>query len=232
GFLRVIIGGRLGDEELAELTELIDKKFILGIEEFCLKAGIDGEAARILCEMPNLYGDFSVAQQMKDRSLSPESAAAIDNLLDVYAAVKDYGYEKYISVDLGLVRSFKYYTGIVFKGITYGVAFPVCGGGRYDSLTERFGPKLSATGTAIWTDRLMTAIIRQQQPKTAPSTDVLVWYNNKEDRASAYSIARREREKGLRVICEEHDFSGGDEAAKYIAERKIDTAVKAEKGAL
>ena len=41
-------------------------------------------------------------------------------------------------VDLGLIESVDYYTGMVFKGYTYEVGFPILAGGRYD------GPSLSA----------------------------------------------------------------------------------------
>lgn len=228
GFLRGIVEGRLNDEEIAELTELIDRKFIFGIEEFCAEKGLDGETSALLCEMPNLYGGPEVAVQVARRPLAGRCRQALENLLAVCDAIRDYGYEKYISVDLGLVRSFKYYTGIVFKGLTYGVAFPVCGGGRYDGLSERFGTHLSATGTSIWIDRVMTALIRQNQPPEMPAADLLVWYENDGERAAAYTLAREQREKGLRVVCERHDGFAADEAArcKYMAERGIPAAVR------
>lgn len=227
GFLRGVAEG-LSEDEFVELTELLDKKFILGIEEFCKKLKLEGKTAEILCEMPNLYGDAGVARDMLGRGLNPVSEAAVKNLLAVYDLVKDYGYEQYISVDLGLVRSFNYYTGIVFKGITHGVAFPICGGGRYDTLGSRFGTNFPATGTAIWTDRVMTAIVRQGLTPQPPKADVLVWYSREEDRPTAYALAREQRREGLRVICERHSFENGDEVCKYLSDHKILSAAKAE----
>lgn len=229
GFLRGVIGESLGEQELNDLTELLDKKFILGIEDFCKKENIPPHIAEILCEMPNLYGGSEIAEDMLKKNLSADSRNALLNLLEVYSIVKDYGYEEYISVDLGLVRSFKYYTGIVFKGITHGVAFPICGGGRYDTLTQRFGISLSATGTAIWTDRVMTALVRQTGISEAPTADLLVWYCDKEMRPSAYISAKNQRLSGKRVICEMHDFKNEDEVNSYLASHKILSAVKAEK---
>ncbi len=220
-FLRGIIEDRLSEEETAELTELIDRKFILGIEEFCVKTRLDQKTSQLLCEMPNLYGDFSVAQDVEGLDLSPRSRNAVENLLAVYEAVRDYGYEKYISIDLGQVRSFKYYTGIVFKGLTYGVAFPICGGGRYDHLAERFGRPLSATGTAIWVDRVMTAIIRQQRPFHTPLIDSLIWYDDDRLRGAAYLKAREAREDGQRVICEKHSFATEEQLNRYMELRGI-----------
>ncbi len=202
GFLRGVAGDIISGDELDELTSLLDKKFILGIEDFCKRLGLGGETAEILCEMPNLYGDASVAERMLNKNLSPESKAAVNNLLDVYSIVRDCGYEEFISVDLGLVRSFRYYTGVVFKGITHGVAFPICGGGRYDALTKRFGVSVSATGTAIWTDRVMTAIMRRGRKAEIPEVDFLVSYSAEAHRPSACALAKKLRSEGNRVICE------------------------------
>ncbi len=42
-----------------------------------------------------------------------------------------------MSIDLGMLQSLDYYTGVIFKGVTYDVGFfSVCGGGRYDTLIE------------------------------------------------------------------------------------------------
>lgn len=229
GFLRGVIGDCLGESELNDLTELLDKKFILGIEDFCKKENIPSDTAQILCEMPNLYGGAEIAEDMLKRNLSDDSRNALLNLIEVYSIVKAYGYEDYISVDLGLVRSFKYYTGIVFKGITHGVAFPICGGGRYDTLTQRFGVSLSATGTAIWTDRVMTAIVRQKGVSEMPNADVLIWYTNKDDRPYAYALAKNERALGKRVICEMHSFGSENEVQDYISSHRILFSIKAEK---
>lgn len=228
GFLRGVIGDSLSEDELNDLTELLDKKFILGIEDFCKNNRIPAPTAQILCEMPNLYGGEEILRDMLQRELSGASRSALLNLLEVYSLVEAYGYGEYISVDLGLVRSFKYYTGIVFKGITHGVAFPICGGGRYDSLTKRFGCTLSATGTAIWTDRVMAAIVRQNGVPEAPKTDLLVWYSHKDARFGAYSLAKKERLSGKSVICEMHGFESDAQADEYARAHKIAAAVKAE----
>ncbi len=221
GFLRGIVGQELGEEAYAELTDLLDKKFILGIEDFCKREQISADASEILCEMPNLYGGAEVAEKMLTKKLSEESEAAVRNLLDVYEIVRDYGFEDFVSMDLGLVRSFLYYTGIVFKGITHGVAFPICGGGRYDRLSERFGVHVSATGTAIWTDRVMTAITRLSRPDTGPKIDLLVRYTSPSARAEAFALAQARRGDGLRVICERRSFDSNDGLKRYMARRGI-----------
>ena len=231
GFLKGLVGDRLSEDELAALVKLLDKKSVPEIDDFCRELVADRELSALLRELPLLYGGTEIAEEMLGRGLPAESEAALRNLLEVCYAVKDCGYERFISVDLGLVRSFGYYTGVMFKGITHSMAFPICGGGRYDRLSGRFGKSFSATGTAIWSDRVMAAIARRKQGPEPPKADLLVWYTDAGDRAAAFCAAKEKRKEGLRVICERHSFASDDETAKYLSKHKILSAVKAEKEA-
>ena len=58
-----------------------------------------------------------------------------------YEVLKKYGTEKYVSFDLGLLNQYNYYTGVIFKGYTYGVGDAIVTGGRYDKLLSYFGKK-------------------------------------------------------------------------------------------
>ncbi|MCH5187376.1 MAG: ATP phosphoribosyltransferase regulatory subunit [Oscillospiraceae bacterium] len=230
GFLKGLIAGKLSEADFAALVGLLDKKAVPEIEDFCAEAGVDKELSALLCRIPLLYGNAEIAEDMLGRGLGDECEAALRNLLEVCYAIEDCGYGRFISVDLGLVRSFDYYTGVMFKGLTHNMAFPICGGGRYDGLSGRFGGSFPSTGTAIWPDRVMAAISRGSGRVEYPETDVLVWYNNNEERAAAHALALRERQKGKRVICEKHDFRSDDEVCRYLSAHHILSASKAEKG--
>ena len=73
----------------------------------------------------------------------------------------DYGVEKYVSFDLGMLSKYNYYTGIIFKGYTYGVGDAIVKGGRYDTLLGRFGKNAPAIGFVIVIDDLLAAMSRQ-----------------------------------------------------------------------
>lgn len=83
-------------------------------------------------------------------------------LRDVYDILKLYGKEQYVSFDLGMLNKHNYYTGIIFKGYTYGTGDAVLKGGRYDNLIEQFGKKAPSVGFAIVLDELMMALSRQE----------------------------------------------------------------------
>ncbi|MBA4603225.1 ATP phosphoribosyltransferase regulatory subunit [Thermoactinomyces mirandus] len=67
------------------------------------------------------------------------------------------GCTQLVKVDLSLVGSLDYYTGVYFEGYADGQGFPLVSGGRYDQLYQEFGVDLPATGFALKTDRLLEA---------------------------------------------------------------------------
>ena len=79
----------------------------------------------------------------------------------VYQVLCEYGVEKYVSFDLGMLSKYNYYTGIIFKGFTYGVGDAIVKGGRYDGLLHRFGKDAPAIGFMIVVDDLLAAMNRQ-----------------------------------------------------------------------
>ena len=100
---------------------------------------IDKELKELILELPNLFGEIDTVEKIKNKRLGTRAKNALDNLLEIYNIVADYGLEKYIAIDLGMVQGLGYYTGVIIKGFTRGVGFPVCGGGRYDNLIDDFG---------------------------------------------------------------------------------------------
>ena len=53
--------------------------------------------------------------------------------------------------------NYRYYTGIIFAGYTFGSGEPIVKGGRYDSLLSYFGKNAPAIGFALMADQLLGA---------------------------------------------------------------------------
>ena len=68
-----------------------------------------------------------------------------------------------IIFDLGLVRSFGYYTGAVFQVYDPAYGVPIGSGGRYDELLGRFGDPLPAVGFALNVERLHIALAGEER---------------------------------------------------------------------
>ena len=107
--------------------------------------------------LPSLFGGAEVleaAEQLTDNALARASLA---HLKAVYRCLCEAGVERYVSFDLGTVKSLAYYSGMVFTGLAAGVGAPVLSGGRYDGLCAQFGRDLSAVGFAIGMMRVLRA---------------------------------------------------------------------------
>lgn len=221
-FLQGVIDDcRLSSEDEDTLRSLLDKKFAIGIEEFCDSRGIFGQRREILTEAPSLFGEYDeIISRYKGLCLNPASQKALSELEEVCSIVASYGLEKYITVDLGQIRSFRYYTGVIFRGLTTSSAFPICGGGRYDTLGRRFNLDCPATGVAIWVDRLADALLRSNLAgDISPAPDAIVFYD-KENRAEAYFKAEALRAEGKRTVLDVCSPSK-DEALKSAEARGI-----------
>ena len=94
-----------------------------------------------------------------------------------------------------MVQIINYYTGIVFRGFTYGVGYHVLSGGRYDNLIQRFGKDCPATGFSLGINMIMTALERQGKLPAPPQVGYHVIYH-KDARKKAFSVLNELRQKG------------------------------------
>jgi len=76
-----------------------------------------------------------------------------------------------------------------------GLGEPVCGGGRYDDLTAKYGFPAPATGFAFNILALLSALERRPDVEASKTRDFLL-FNLKEDRREVLEIAQCLRRKG------------------------------------
>lgn len=119
----------------------------------------------------------------------------------VYTALVNYGYEKYVSFDLSMINRFNYYTGIIFRGYTYGTGDAIVKGGRYNTLLEKFGKKAPSVGFAIYVDDLMNAIARNHIVVPLDYTNILVLYKEAyQKQAISYACDLRSDDKKVELV--------------------------------
>lgn len=160
GFFKGICEEAALDEETElNLRELISTKNYFGAEE--LLSGnrkLDPQRIESFLKITELFGSYEVLEEAGKLVNNERSRQAVSRLQELYELLKLYGDEKYVSFDLGLVSKYHYYTGIIFKGYTYGVGDAVVTGGRYDSLLSYFGKDAASIGFVINVDWLMQAL--------------------------------------------------------------------------
>ncbi len=197
-FIKGILASLALDEnDEITLTELIDHKDLLGLNSFLKDMDITSERKSILEKLPSLFGDVNLMNEIDQTILNETSQKALANLKEVCDILSTYGYEKYISIDLAMVQSINYYTGVIFRVFTRGVGFAIASGGRYDNLIGKFGAPLSATGSAIDVDMLATALYRQQSEVEDPKVDVLIYAETVAKNPNVVKVRKALRDKNL-----------------------------------
>lgn len=196
----------LSEQDAEQMRALIDSKDYLGVEELVRNRDMPGYLKDLILEFPRLFGSTDVIDKVEGMTTNKRSLDALGNLRQVLDILEDYGLSKYVSIDLGMVQSLNYYSGIIFRGFTYGVGFPVLSGGRYDSLVGKFGRECPATGFSVGINMVMTAVERQKKETGKPAVDSLICYDS-DGRKTAFDICCELRKQGMTV---EMDITCGD----------------------
>lgn len=201
--------GLTGDS-IAELKEIIRNKNLFSIEALLTRENIDEKYNDIFYRLPQMFGDVNILSQAASMTKNETALSAISHLEEVYDILKDYGYEKYVSFDLGVLSELDYYTGVIFKAYTFDVGEPIANGGRYDNLIGQFGKDKASIGFCITIDLLHLAIIRQKIVVVKPTKNRLIVYD-KSNLKEAVRLAGKLRKEGINTV-----LSGTcDDESKY-----------------
>ncbi len=153
----------VGAKEKEKIKNAIAKKDNTGLAALLNSVGkkIDEGNKKLLLSLTSFYGEEEVLEKaagfFSGPGAIPTGGEPLEYVSSVLDAVFAKGYKDYITIDLGEVRGFDYYTGIIFEGFATGVGKAILGGGRYDTLIERYGFKASSTGFAFNMDNLILA---------------------------------------------------------------------------
>ncbi|HIZ43880.1 MAG TPA: ATP phosphoribosyltransferase regulatory subunit [Firmicutes bacterium] len=190
------------DEETEEqLKALIEDKNFFGVEELVREQKLSDRLTEIFSRLPELFGSADLLRTAKEMAVSERTRAAVERLEDLYRILGYYGLSDYVSFDLGMLGKYKYYTGIIFRGVTFGTGEPIVSGGRYDGLMKQFGKDAPAVGFSISIDGLMSALSRQKIEIETPGTDCLLLYDGqKQEAAIERASALRRAGKNLQLL--------------------------------
>ena len=188
----------MSQEEEEELRELISQKNYFGVEELVKSKKMDKSLAKVLSQLPQMFGSTEVLEKAKALTDNPQALKAVARLEEIYELLKVYGYEKYITFDFAMLSKYHYYTGIIFQAYTYGTGEPLIKGGRYNQLMKHFGKPAASIGFAIVVDNLLMALSRQKLEMEDPD-DVTVITYRKENRIQAIKEAKELRAQGKNV---------------------------------
>ncbi len=205
-------------EQEALLKEAMVARDLVTFEKGVAEAGLSPEMERLLLDMVTFQGSYEEARERFGGVGNGRVVRALEELGTTLALLADFGVADQVSLDLGLVRSLGYYTGVIFEGYTPGVGAKVLGGGRYDNLLADFGGDAAATGFALELDRMLAALERQGRLADGPEGDVVIVSCRPGEEARAMARARQLRARGL-VAEVDLQCRTGEELVAYARER-------------
>ena len=147
----------------SELIRMIDRKEILAIETFCDRYKLSDGAKQVLNLLLESMGSYDQIEALESLINNKRGRRALQNLKEILDYLADRSMLQYVSLDLGMLQSLNYYTGMIFKGYTYALGTPLFSGGRYDQVTCNFGADWPATGFSLSVDEALIAVERQKQ---------------------------------------------------------------------
>ena len=151
----------LSDDNMEAIRSLVDSKNSIELEFTLDNLGISGDTKERIMALPGLFGGAEVIAEAERLVSNETSLKALANLSEVYDALCKMGYSKYITLDLGMLHKLGYYSGVVFRGLTSELGFPVLSGGRYDTLLGEFGEPAPAIGFTMGIKRILITLERQ-----------------------------------------------------------------------
>lgn len=168
---------KLSVEECQHIKHCLVARDLVGLETLLVESGVAEKTQQVIKSIPLLHGKEELLEKAYAMINNDVSRAALDNLAEIYQLLKCYGVDQYVNFDLGIIRDFDYYTGLVFEGYTPGLGFPICGGGRYDNMLHSFGRDCPATGFALGIERILLALERQDIAPNCNQREVYIGWN-------------------------------------------------------
>lgn len=189
---------QLNEEDELFLRELIHNRNYFGVDELLesRKAKITTKTA--FQNLPELIGGVEVLKDAKKIALNFQTLEAVKRLEQVYELLVAYGVEKHVTFDLSMSGTFGYYTGIIFRGYTYGTGDAIVKGGRYDNLLGKFGKETPSIGFVIVVDEVLSAFGRQKVDIALERKTTVVLYDEERIR-DAISLTKDFRAKGKQI---------------------------------
>jgi len=154
---------RIPEARVRAVKSAVARKDLVALEHLLQEDPILNSHKEEIREVFDLRGGIEVLAKARHLLKSSCFQQALSRLEEVYEHLVKLEVAEMVCLDLGLLRGFEYYTGIVFEGYTADLGFTICGGGRYDNLLGKFGYPCPATGFALGLDRLLLALSYQEE---------------------------------------------------------------------
>ncbi len=190
----VMDGVGIAPADRGPLRAALGARDFVGWRRLARAAAGEGPAADLLVALPTLRGGPDLLERIA--AAVPAARAACDGLAETLGLLDAHGVADAVILDMGVLRDWSYYSGVVFEAYAPGVGAPIAMGGRYDDLGARFGTDRPAVGFGIALDLLHQALLAADGAP-APPRDGVVLVGGLDEAAGD---AARARGAGLTVV--------------------------------
>ena len=180
----------VSNNKISNAFKIIDKRDKIGLEN--VKKELEQNGINIKVEDIFIKGsNESILKKVEKKFGENEGLKELEEIISLCKKMK---IEKYIKIDLSLVRGLDYYTGPVFE-VTIESANVSCGGGgRYDKLIKNVGGRdTPAVGISFGLDRIFSVMKESKDVKER----YFVVYVNDKVKSKAANILQTLRKEGL-----------------------------------
>jgi len=187
---------KLPDDVKSAVRAALAARDFVALEALLEGTPLKSAEHELLLRFPALRGGPEILDAAGGLVRNRRSEAALSELAQVRELLAAHGIGDVVVLDLGAIRDFDYYTGVIFEG--YGPDFgrPVAQGGRYDTLLERFGRPAPATGFMIQLDLVSEMLTRGA---ALPRIDAALAWSG-EGLGTALRLASTLRLFGMRAV--------------------------------
>ena len=188
------------------LINAASRRDLVGLGHLLNNTAIDSAAKNTIQEVLSLRGGIEVID--KAAALCPDAAveSGLNGLSRTFTSLQSLGMDERIIIDLGIIRGFDYYTGMIFEAYAPKLGFPLGGGGRYDNLLSDFGYPAAAAGFALEVERLHVALLEQSSARLLePTAARYLVYSHRPGRALVAAAKLRADGKIAEVVLDPAD---------------------------
>ena len=177
-----------------KIAQAITDKNFVWLKSLIEKNTLNPEVKKTFLALPRFYGGPEILDELIKFPLNKKCREALSELAKLWRMLREFN-NIHLTFDPGLARGLDYYTGIVFEIYSPQVGFPLGGGGRYDTLLDKFNESRSATGFALAEDVILSVLDRNMKDNYepyymfyTPANYIEIFYKAEEMRRQGYTV--------------------------------------------
>jgi len=167
------------------------------------------------------YKDISVIEDAIHETRYEELINGFSKFKKIFNILSETGNGEYFIANLGILRDFDYYTGIIYEVYSSNINSIIGSGGRYDKLIKKFGMDVPATGFALDVDLLHKSV--KEASSIIMKKSLKIYLSSKPDNyLKILDFSETLRDEGIIV---EIDYNENPYKPEVLKDKRVDFSV-------